>query len=521
MSFDEIVQHLVSLFQRGKVILFCGAGISFSSKLPMVWDFKERVLKELGVAEPNRNLIHDATLPFESFVSILQENSNIKALLNIFNKGQPTLQHRFIAELVVAGKVKVVVTTNFDMLIERALRERGWRANQDYCIAYRDQDFNTIDWENDKPTIIKIHGSVHDQHSMAITIRQVAGTIYSEPRKKIIDRIFRSGDHECVLIIGYSCSDAFDISPYIQMIQDGHKEVVLIEHDKEHSFVENIQVQLKRNPFKKFPNGYRIHQRTETVIESLWNAIPEMPNTAEVEGKGTAWQKNIQRWHSTSVSKAAEQLIIGRLWMDIDNAKYGKEAAQYFWRAAEEAQTDRKLKAFSLSLFGDVTHSVSHLEEALSISKEINDRSLQASCLCSLIPAYLGIGDIDKAFQSGNEGLMIAEEVGDESRKARIYSNLGALNGWLGKFDHVIANFRKSYEISQRIGDKAQEGGALFNIGTAYDHMRWYGDAEVSYKKSRNVFLPYLGENHSVIRKIEDCLARLATKPRIIKFSDL
>lgn len=526
MSFDQIMRNLIQSFQSGKVILFCGAGISINSSLPLAWHFRESILEQLGVSEPERNLIHKAALPFESFVSILQENSNIKALLNIFNKGQPTLQHKFIAELVVAGKVKFIVTTNFDMLIERALKARGWRANQDYCIAYREQDFNKIDWENGKPTIIKIHGSVHDRQSMAITLRQVAGTIYSESRKKIIDRVFCSGNHEYVLITGYSCSDFFDITPYTQMIQDGYKKVVLIEHDTEHSFVENIQVQAKRNPFTKFPNSYRIHDRTEALVESLWSTILGMPNITNGEGKDTLWQENVQRWSSsTSVSRAAKQLIIGRIWMDIDNEKYRKEAAQYFQGAIDAAQIDidgdRKREAFALSLLGNLTNSVPRLEEALSISIEIKDKNLQASCLCSLIPAYLDMRQVSKAIDCGNEGLKIAEEIGDKSREARLHGNMGGVYWMIGKLDTAMAHLTKGYLISQEIGDKAEEGRALFNIASAYDSKIWDNRAEKNYKQSRDIFLTYLGEDHPNIKEIDNCLARLARKPRIIKFSDL
>ena len=457
-------------------------------------------------------------------MSILQENSNIDELLDIFDKGEPTLQHKFIAELMVAGNVRTVVTTNFDRLIEKALLDaKGWKEDIDFRVCYREEDFNVMDWETGKPIIIKIHGSAHDRKSMAITMRQVAGTIYSGPRKKIIDHVFHSGDHDCVLITGYSCSDVFDISPYIQMTQDGYKKIVLIEHDRKHSFVEDIKVQLESNPFKEFPNGYRIHYPTETLVEILLSAIPGMPKITDGVGKETFWQKNVQRWHSTSVSRAAKQLIIGRIWMDMDNDKYRKEAAQYFQLAIDAVRMDgdRKRKAFALSLLGNITNSVPRLNEALLISEEIEDRNLQASCLCSLIPAYLEIGEVKEAIERGKKGLKIAEEIEDKSREARLHSNLGSLYGMLGQYDIAIAELTKGYLSSREIGDKAEEGRALFSIGTAYNNRRWYDEAEKNYKKSCEVFIPYLGTDHHVIREIEDRLARLARKPRIIKFSDL
>ena len=38
---------------------------------------------------------------------------------------EPTLAHRAIAELAAQGFIKVIITTNFDRLVETALREEG------------------------------------------------------------------------------------------------------------------------------------------------------------------------------------------------------------------------------------------------------------------------------------------------------------------------------------------------------------------------------------------------------------
>ena len=520
MSLDQIVQDLIHSFQNGKVVLFCGAGISASSGLPMAGGFMESIFNELGVSELERKLIYNATLPFESFISILQENSRIDNLLEIFNQGEPTLQHKFIAELMVAGKVRIVVTTNFDGLIEKALEYKELKEGKDFHVYYQEKDFNAIDWEMDKPTIIKIHGSVHDPDSMAITMQLVAGKRYSEPRSQIINHVFSSGNHEYVLITGYSCSDFFDISPYIEMIQEKQKKVVLVDHKPLDSSVENIDWQLEKNPFKKFHNSYRIKYHTETLVKELWSAISKMP---EINGgvKGNiSWQENIHGWHSTFVSKASEQLIIGRILMDIDEYK---EASQHFRMATDAARTDgdRKRESFSLSLLGNITDSVEDLNQALSIAIEINDRNLQANCFCSLIPAYLGTRQVNKAIECGNAGLEIAEAIGDKSREARLHGNLGGVYGGIGKLDIAIAHLTKGYLISQEIGDKAEEGRALLNIAAAYDNRIWDSRAEENYKKSREVFLPYLGEDHRVIREIDNRLARLARKPRIINFSDL
>lgn len=52
-----------------------------------------------------------------------------------------------LARLVATGKVRTIVTTNFDQLIEKALEQQAKVAGRDYDVIYREEDFERIDWE--------------------------------------------------------------------------------------------------------------------------------------------------------------------------------------------------------------------------------------------------------------------------------------------------------------------------------------------------------------------------------------
>jgi len=75
--------------------------------------------------------------------------------------------HDAIAALGATGRVKAIVTTNFDRLIELALERRG----VPHVVAYDDDGFANIGAASALP-VIKIHGSVSDHLSMIDTLKQ-------------------------------------------------------------------------------------------------------------------------------------------------------------------------------------------------------------------------------------------------------------------------------------------------------------------------------------------------------------
>lgn len=507
----DITDNTIRSIHNGRVIIFCGAGISANSGLPLATPFTESILVELNASKYEIDRIRKATLPFESFMRTLQDNSSIEIFLDIFDRGEPNLNHLLIANLMITGRIRVVVTTNFDRLFEQALLKKGWIENKEYIVYYREEDYHKIDWQDGRPKLIKLHGSVHDKKGMAITMQQVAGKKYSEPRKEIIDQVFGSGKHEYVLVIGYSSSDSFDILPYIRAIKKGHRKVVIIEHNAnvaDIKRIEDIRLSSQNNPFIGFTDSYRLYRNTDALVREIWEANLGVPiENAPVKGNNL-WLEHIRKWHSALNSKAAEHLIVGLILMDINE---NAAAAQRYELAinASHIARDKKREAFSLSLLGNITNSMTHLEQALIISREIDDKNQQANCLCGLAPIYYGKNQIEKAIKCCEEGLYIARVIDDKSREGRLLGNLGSINGSLNKFDSAVEYFEAARRISQEIGDKAEEGAALFNIGLAYKNMNKLADAKEYYEQSLQALIPFLGGEHPVVKNVNRYLAGL------------
>ena len=217
-SIDAILLELKESITVKQTVVFCGAGISRHSGLPLANELVRYVLEMLNVLKEQTETIINSNLPFEAFIETLREASDIDRILDIFHLGIPNTNHILLAKLAKAKYLKTICTTNFDQLIERALQSEGLVKGEDFQVFYKEDDFSHIDWDDDKIHLIKIHGSVEDKDNMAVTLQQVAKQELSAQRMRVIEHIFSKGADQNVLVLGYSCSDVFDISPQIKAI---------------------------------------------------------------------------------------------------------------------------------------------------------------------------------------------------------------------------------------------------------------------------------------------------------------
>lgn len=108
---------------------------------------------------------------------------------------KPTKAHHAIAQLVASGIVRVVVTTNFDRLIESALRDIGIEPT---VIASDDAIAGATPLIHAKCTIIKVHGDYLDTR-IKNTDSELAG--YSKAMNGLLDQVF---DNFGLLAVGWS-----------------------------------------------------------------------------------------------------------------------------------------------------------------------------------------------------------------------------------------------------------------------------------------------------------------------------
>lgn len=540
---DYTINEIIGGINAKELVLFCGAGISRISGLPIVKEFVPYLLSLFNIPDRDTQLLLDndnyPKIPFELFMEIILENSKTDSVLNVYNLGNPNTSHILLAKLLIKNNLKTIVTTNFDSLIEKALKAEGFK---DFDVIYTEADFDNIQWQEDRVRIIKIHGSAHDKeamNSMSVTLKQIANQDLSLSRKSIIDHIFSNGNHKSVLILGYSSSDIFDITPQIEAISRGRKKVYYIQHSEIRK-VEDIRIQIDKNPFKEFKGSVRLYYNTDTFIETLFNKTIEDEYqyiTSEAD-----WGHIVEDWYDKIINEYKESIkyfIPGVIFLNI--SEYST-AIKYFEKALEIKVNDRSIKDDCLGNLGTAYAEQGEYEKAISFYKEVigekllqllitkklnlvnlpiidlkgkgatlanignvyasqrkyknaiqyyelsievsryisNEKGLASSLMC-LGNSYAGLAKYVEAKGYINQAMHIAKKNGDKKSEAGCLGNLGIIHISEGKIDEAITLFRRAETIFKYIGDKSRKAIWSNNLETANRYLGRYNEATENY----------------------------------------
>ncbi len=498
------ISKLVKELEGGNVAIFCGAGISIPSGLPSSSDLIENILEKVHISDKGPKDILDF-IPFERFFETLLESSLSTEIINLFEIGRPNINHFLIAKLAKAGLLKTICTTNFDKLIEEALKEEKLTKGEDFKIYYKEEEFNDINWNDECIRLIKIHGSVEDKGNMAITLKKVAGNDLSEQRKSVIDHVFSKGTHENVLILGYSCSDIFDINPQVESINDNFKKVILIEHCSKD---ENLYGEIKpvsekedKNPFKNFSNSKRFFYNTGELVDEAWNHFEYLfgAKPKKIESDSKIWESYIDNWLKECRKKygnSIEYNIAGLIYTDL--ADYIK--AQKCFEDALEASHGNVNNGLVINCLGNLGNNYLHqkkyneaiktFEQALDTSKKNNNKYGMSIQFGNLANAYSDVGYqyYIRAMNSNHEALKIIDELGhiDEQKYPHL-SNLGSAYIRLGDFSTGLRYYVQALEVAIKSRDKPKEAEIRTNIGSSYFYIMDFNKALDYYKEALDI----------------------------------
>lgn len=169
--------------QDGVFALLVGSGVSTGAGLPTGWDVvKDLVRRAAAANDPERNALLSeqdvldwwtdhgtGELGYSTVLAALAPTqAGRQALLESFFEPSdddretsfgPSPAHRAIARLVARGAVRVILTTNFDRLLEQALQEIGV---QPQVISRPEAVAGMKPLAHARATVVKLHGDYKD-----------------------------------------------------------------------------------------------------------------------------------------------------------------------------------------------------------------------------------------------------------------------------------------------------------------------------------------------------------------------
>jgi NAD-dependent SIR2 family protein deacetylase len=201
---EALTSLAFSVFEnKGVYALLLGSGVSRAAEIPTGWeitlDLVRRVAALEGVSDqadwehwyrerfgrqPDYSELLDmlGSTPDERRAII---HSYIEPAAGDLEEGRktPTEAHRAIARLVRDDFIRVIITTNFDRLLENALRELGVEPT----VIKSDDDLKgAIPLTHSRCFVLKLHGDYLDTR-----IRNIESelTAYSSEANELLDRI--------------------------------------------------------------------------------------------------------------------------------------------------------------------------------------------------------------------------------------------------------------------------------------------------------------------------------------------
>src|SRR6266850_3174732 len=213
---DRLTQLSFSVYEnKGVYALLLGSGLSRAAAIPTGWEITLDLIRRIAGAqrvepqsdwaqwyrettgkEPNySDLLKELASSAEERRSILHSYIEPNDQDREEGRKLPTKAHRAIAELVRAGYIRVIITPNFDRLLENALRERGVEPT---IVASVDALLGSEPITHSTCYILKLHGDYKDARILN-TDEELNG--YPSAYNTSLDRIF---DEFGLIVCGWS-----------------------------------------------------------------------------------------------------------------------------------------------------------------------------------------------------------------------------------------------------------------------------------------------------------------------------
>lgn len=206
MNIERLTTLAFSMYSnRGAYVLLLGSGISCAAHIPSGWKVEEELIQQLaltqGVAEADDwhqwyEATYDEPASYSALLDALVKTSTerVQLMRPFFEPTDkekelgwksPTKAHYAIARLVKEGYIRVILTTNFDRLLEKALESEGVTPQVISSVGAIAQATPIV--HSQVPTIVKINGDYLD-----CEFRNTAEELkdYPDEMRTLLSRIF-------------------------------------------------------------------------------------------------------------------------------------------------------------------------------------------------------------------------------------------------------------------------------------------------------------------------------------------
>jgi tetratricopeptide (TPR) repeat protein len=558
------------------ITFLAGAGISVDPPacVPSARQISQDLLEFFGPMRSFQEFQSIKNLRYEKVIETVQHSFDSKlSIMDYFDLIKyPNIIHLFLATVILKGKS--VITTNFDFLIEHALKTILPEPQHGRItpVITRD-DFLTIGEKKKENRLLlyKIHGSTKNFITGADTSGSLVTTITALGKNRDSGQTFGlesfkqpaiSGllDGHVVIVMGYSGSDDFDITPALRAAP-GIRGLIWIEHAN----VEQAEVSmLSREPtaggtrhpiWNMLPaaakfNVILIKANTgklvrEALIPLFARDLAEKIEQIQQQLLDASKQAKIPTFNAWLYDRYEDPLpahamhFASLLYYDTGNVEQAWNQCRAGLHAARmdagnaslsEKKRDslKKLEGWFLNqagiicvkkeLYADALDTYKNCFEAAKAKGDLAD---QSSALNNQANVLSMIGEWDQAKDVLKAALQIDLQQGEIKASGVVLANLGDACKRSGDFEGAIKYMQEALTVAVKEGDLNGKAIRLNNLGALYSEIDRFDDAMKAYEEALSI-AKALGDvvNTSICEKnIASFKEFLKDKPEIRKFN--
>jgi predicted ATPase len=177
------------------------------------------------------------------------------------------------------------------------------------------------------------------------------------------------------------------------------------------------------------------------------------------------------------------------LWFNLGYWEEARLALEHALASSSGATTDRVkvLQGMAWIAYrrdGDITSSQRFGEEALRLSRELDDPVLAARSLRQLGVAAQAEGNLKRATELLEDSARLSRSVGDLRGVGSAANNLAHIPLLVGDFGRAADLFEESLSVAQKLGNELDRAAALLNLGQAERGLHDYRAAATHLTES-------------------------------------
>lgn len=467
-----------------KLSFLVGAGCSISSPScqPDAKAMMDAIINYTCAESEIEKIKELEDLKFETLLAIVQEqlDPDLKIIDYYELCDKPNIQHYFLAEMIQKGHI--VLTTNFDFLIEHALIQLDTPKKQIVSIItgknflkFRDP-FRLL--KKKKKVIYKVHGATKNviteentRDSLIASIRAIglnkekSSLFQLQPYKYL--SLKKALNDRSLVIMGYSGNNDFDIIPTLKAIEN-IQNIIWINHIEDYEGKEKIY-----EIDSKFVEKTDNLDKTDKILVELYNTnnVDKIyridANTTKLIKKLTIFKPGISQ----------DIFLINPIDWFKENIKKSSEFNKYIVPLiiyTNYNRYDDMLRCFEKTL-----HTIEKSEDL-----DLRWESLALETLEFMCKERKNYPTILNWFQRTSPYLELLQ---DYKIKAFLFNLIGLIYLKQKNFSKAFDCFKKALEIYSEANDLKGQVESLINIGVCYQDQLRYSEALSMYENALDI----------------------------------